>query len=178
MAIESRSPQPDAEVSSDRVSRRTVIRCAAAASALAAAGISLAGCGSDEPAETTGGGAPQPEAGTTTGKTSPGNGGGGGGGGAAGALASTSDIPVGGGKVVKDGGDSIIVMQPSEGKFTALSAKCTHQGGPVGAPKDGVLTCPWHGSEFDEDGSVKNGPASAPLEKIDVEVKGDSVVRA
>ena len=44
----------------------------------------------------------------------------------------------------------------------AIGATCTHLGGPLdeGTVKDGVVTCPWHGSGFCmADGSVSNGPA-------------------
>ncbi len=44
----------------------------------------------------------------------------------------------------------------------AIGATCTHLAGPLaeGTVKDGVVTCPWHGSSFCmADGSVVNGPA-------------------
>jgi len=44
----------------------------------------------------------------------------------------------------------------------AIGATCSHLGGPLdeGSVKDGVVTCPWHGSSFYmADGSVANGPA-------------------
>ena len=44
----------------------------------------------------------------------------------------------------------------------AIAATCSHQGGPLdeGTVKDGIVTCPWHGSGFCmADGSVMNGPA-------------------
>ncbi len=44
----------------------------------------------------------------------------------------------------------------------AIGAVCTHLAGPLdeGTCKDGVVTCPWHGSSFRmSDGGVVNGPA-------------------
>jgi nitrite reductase/ring-hydroxylating ferredoxin subunit len=44
----------------------------------------------------------------------------------------------------------------------AIGAVCTHLAGPLdeGTCKDGVVTCPWHGSSFRmSDGGVLNGPA-------------------
>ncbi len=44
----------------------------------------------------------------------------------------------------------------------AIAATCSHQAGPLdeGTVKDGIVTCPWHGSGFCmADGSVMNGPA-------------------
>ena len=44
----------------------------------------------------------------------------------------------------------------------AIGAVCTHLAGPLdeGTCKDGIVTCPWHGSSFRmSDGGVVNGPA-------------------
>jgi nitrite reductase/ring-hydroxylating ferredoxin subunit/uncharacterized membrane protein len=46
----------------------------------------------------------------------------------------------------------------------ALAAVCTHAGGPLdrGEVHDGVIQCPWHGSEFClRDGAVFRGPAAS-----------------
>ena len=42
------------------------------------------------------------------------------------ALATTDEIPVGGGIVLTDA--RIVITQPSQGEFQAFSAVCTHQG--------------------------------------------------
>lgn len=86
-----------------------------------------------------------------------------------GPIAQTADIPEGGGKVFRD--QKIVITQPAAGEFKAFSAVCTHRNCLVGAVEDGVIICHCHGSTFDiRDGSVKNGPATAPLpeEKINV----------
>lgn len=90
-------------------------------------------------------------------------------------IARTGEIPVGGGKVIDKW--KIVVAQPTQGTFKAFTATCTHQGCTVGSPKDGVITCPCHGSEFDAtDGSVKQGPAGAPLQEFTVRLQGDGIV--
>ncbi|MFK0172877.1 Rieske (2Fe-2S) protein [Streptomyces sp. NPDC090306] len=89
-------------------------------------------------------------------------------------LASTSDIPEGGGKIF--GGAGVVVTQPTAGTFKAFSSTCTHQGCAVGSVADGVITCPCHNSQFSAaDGSVKRGPATEPLPAKKITVSGDSI---
>ena len=90
-------------------------------------------------------------------------------------LASTSDIPVGGGKVFR--ADKVVVTQPMPGTFKAFSAICTHQGCTVNKVADGTIDCPCHGSKYAiADGSVVNGPAQRSLAARQVTVSGDAVV--
>jgi Rieske Fe-S protein len=95
------------------------------------------------------------------------------GGGGAKGLASTGEIPVGGGKILPD--EEIVITQPSPGKFMAFSAVCTHQGCLVDKVAGGTIDCPCHGSKFKLDGSVANGPAAAPLSARAVKVSGDQI---
>jgi Rieske Fe-S protein len=89
----------------------------------------------------------------------------------------TSDIPVGGGKVFKE--QNVVVTQPTAGQFRAFSATCTHQGCPVGSVENGVIICPCHQSKFSAaDGSVKSGPAKAPLPAKNVTVSGGNLTIA
>ena len=74
---------------------------------------------------------------------------------AANAIAKTADVPVGSGVIV----DKVVVTQPSAGVFKGFSAKCTHKGCIVDKIADGTIDCPCHGSKFNLDGSVANGPA-------------------
>jgi Rieske Fe-S protein len=180
MAIDSRTPESDA----DGVSRRTVIRGAAVAGAAAVTGLGLTACSDDS---SNGGGSGSaantaqntaPSTGTSAGSDATTGAAGGGGGGAAGgqALARTSEIPVGGGKVIDK---KIVITQPSAGKFEAFSAICTHNGCPVNRVENNTIKCPCHQSQFSAvDGSVKGGPAPAPLAKINITVQGDSIVQA
>jgi Rieske Fe-S protein len=96
---------------------------------------------------------------------------------AAAALASTADIPVGGGKVFAD--KDVVVTQPAAGTFKAFSATCTHQGCKVAAVAGGTINCPCHGSKFKiADGSVANGPANKPLPAKTIKVDGTSITPA
>jgi Rieske Fe-S protein len=92
-------------------------------------------------------------------------------------LASTADVPVGGGKIL--GGDHVVLTQPKQGTFKAFSSTCTHQGCTVGEVSGGSIKCPCHGSAFSaENGSVQQGPASKPLPQYQVKVNGSSVTLA
>src|SRR5437868_652424 len=76
-------------------------------------------------------------------------------------LASTGDIPEGGGKIFKS--ENIVVTQPKAGEFKAFSSTCTHQGCTVESVSSGTINCPCHGSKFKvADGSVAAGPAPKP----------------
>ncbi len=64
-------------------------------------------------------------------------------------------------------------------KFYATAEKCTHFGGPLSKGKlsEGVVTCPWHGAEFDiKKGSVLKGPAKKPLNTFEVKVEGEDLL--
>ncbi|MGC5028478.1 Rieske (2Fe-2S) protein [Micromonospora sp. DT229] len=90
------------------------------------------------------------------------------------ALATLADIPVGGGAIFASAG--VVVTQPTEGDIKAFSATCTHQGCTVTSVDGGVITCACHNSVFDiADGSVRSGPARAPLPAANVTVDGDAI---
>lgn len=92
-------------------------------------------------------------------------------------LGSTSEVPVGGGKVFGD--QKIVVTQPTDGDFKAFSAVCTHQSCLVSQIADGTIDCLCHGSRFsDQDGSVVNGPATSGLSEVTIKVDGDTISTA
>ena len=90
------------------------------------------------------------------------------------ALAATADVPVGSGVIVGD----TVLTQPSPGQFKGFSAVCTHAGCNVAEVIGASINCPCHGSRFNLDGTVANGPAKKPLEAKVVAVKGDSITLA
>jgi nitrite reductase/ring-hydroxylating ferredoxin subunit/uncharacterized membrane protein len=64
------------------------------------------------------------------------------------------------------------VLYRSDGEIVALADRCTHRGGPLheGTLANGCVTCPWHGSTFGPDGSVRSGPATRPQPELQVRV--------
>ncbi|MEU4008511.1 Rieske (2Fe-2S) protein [Streptomyces pseudogriseolus] len=153
---------------------RRMVVAAAGAAGLA---VALTACGgSDDDASA----APAQSGGAADDAANGGGTGGSSGGDAAGGgtpLASTADIPEGGGKVFAD--RKVVVVQPSAGEFKAYSATCTHQGCAVKSVSDGLINCPCHNSNFSvADGSVSSGPATKPLPEVRITVDGDSITLA
>jgi cytochrome b6-f complex iron-sulfur subunit len=62
-----------------------------------------------------------------------------------------------------DADRAIIVYRAAAGTVNAFSSRCTHQGGQVQLPVNGVETCFVHGSQYSSDGTVILGPATQNL---------------
>jgi len=91
-------------------------------------------------------------------------------------LATTAEVPVGGGKIIS--GPNVVVTQPVAGTFKGFSAVCTHQGCIVATIANGTIDCPCHGSKFSvKVGSVVNGPAASPLSPVAITVHGTSIIK-
>ena len=91
-----------------------------------------------------------------------------------GTIGKAADVPVGGGKIYS--GDKVVVTQPTQGQFKAFSAICTHQGCPVSEIKGTSIDCTCHGSKFSiKDGSVLAGPATKPLQELEVTTTGGEI---
>lgn len=150
-------------------SRRTVLACVGTACAAVLAGCSTynsnnGGVAGSQPAQPASSPAAPAGAGSGGAAAPP-------------ALASTSDVPVGGGKILTD--KKIVLTQPKSGEFHGFSAVCTHAGCTVGSVSDGTINCPCHGSKFAvADGTPTAGPAKKPLPEKAVAVEGSSVVLA
>jgi len=59
----------------------------------------------------------------------------------------------------------IVVYRHSERLYTALLLRCTHQNAVLNVAGE-LLTCPAHGSEFNMQGEVVQGPASERLKQF------------
>jgi glycine/D-amino acid oxidase-like deaminating enzyme/nitrite reductase/ring-hydroxylating ferredoxin subunit len=80
-----------------------------------------------------------------------------------------ADVPAGEARVVGKGLDKTGVYRDPDGHLHAVSLRCTHLGCLLrfnGAERS--WDCPCHGSRFDVDGDVLEGPAVKPLPQRDV----------
>ncbi|PRX50952.1 glycine/D-amino acid oxidase-like deaminating enzyme [Prauserella shujinwangii] len=81
---------------------------------------------------------------------------------------SAADVPRGQARTVRDGLGKKGVYRDEDGELHAVSLRCTHLGCLLrfnGAERS--WDCPCHGSRFDVDGAVLEGPAVRPLERRD-----------
>ena len=79
---------------------------------------------------------------------------------------STDEVPAGQARIVRDGAGKTGVYRDEAGALHAVSLRCTHLGCLLrfnGAERS--WDCPCHGSRFDVDGAVLEGPAVHPLER-------------
>jgi Rieske Fe-S protein len=168
-------PRQDAATGTDpgQLSRRNVLRAAA----LAGAGASvLVACGSSSTGATGDSKSTSPGGGTTGGgkPTKIGDTSSGGSDGSSSALATTDEVPKGGGLILPDAG--VVITQPSGGTFEGFSSTCTHMGCTLDNVSNGTINCICHGSQFSiKNGSVVTGPATVPLPAKPIVVKGKDI---
>lgn len=89
-------------------------------------------------------------------------------------LGPLDQIPIGEGRAFAVDGEQIAVFRLRDGRVRALSAVCTHRGGPIadGTIDASVVICPLHLNAFELDtGCSKTG--EAPLRSYEVRVDGD-----
>ena len=80
---------------------------------------------------------------------------------------SVARLGPGEGGIVRDGLGQVAVYKDERGRLHALSARCTHLGCIVSwNGGDRTWDCPCHGSRFDLDGTVIEGPAVDPLRPV------------
>lgn len=96
-------------------------------------------------------------------------------------VGKAADFAVGQPKIVNlpesAGGEPVAVTQGADGKWTALSAVCTHKGCTVGWAADAKqYVCPCHRARFDAQGQVLRGPARRPLPTYAARANADGTV--
>jgi nitrite reductase/ring-hydroxylating ferredoxin subunit len=91
-------------------------------------------------------------------------------------AAKTRDVPPGTIREVQLEGKAVAVANV-DGQFHAINGVCLHRGGPLGdGPLEGpVVTCPWHGWQYDvRTGKVVQN-ANVGVERYRVEIRGDEI---
>ncbi len=82
---------------------------------------------------------------------------------------------VGGFKTFNVDSSPIIVFRTGQTTFKAISMICTHQGCTVNwVNSNQQFQCPCHGSKYDKDGKVIQGPATKDLPTYRTEYKSDT----
>jgi len=91
-------------------------------------------------------------------------------------IAAVSDVPPGSGKEFTLAG-RIVALFNVEGEFYALDGICPHAGGPLGQGelKGNVVTCPWHGWQFDVTSGQHCLTARIEQARFPVRVDGDDI---
>jgi nitrite reductase (NADH) small subunit len=92
-------------------------------------------------------------------------------------LAKVTDCPPGQGiELVAE--DRIVALYNVDGDFYAIDGVCPHQGGPLGKGQlEGcVVTCPWHGWQFDVRDGQHQLNARMRQPRFDVRVENDIVM--
>lgn len=91
-------------------------------------------------------------------------------------VAKVGDVADGEGRTVQAGGTAVALFKVGD-TFYALDNTCIHRGGPLGdgACSNGVVTCPWHGWQYDiATGACLNQPGES-VDTYEVQVDGDDI---
>lgn len=92
-------------------------------------------------------------------------------------VASKSELAPGSSKKVEVNSKEVALFNV-DGAFYAIDDTCSHRGGPLseGSVEDKVVTCPWHGWQYDlASGECLTNPSVCQT-KYDVKVEGDDVI--
>ncbi len=91
-------------------------------------------------------------------------------------AAKKDEIPAGSIREFQVDGRTIAVANV-EGEFYAINNTCLHRGGPLGQGEleENVVTCPWHGWQYDvTSGKVAMNP-TVGVETYPIEVRGEDI---
>lgn len=94
-------------------------------------------------------------------------------------VAEKGELPPGSGKVVTVQ-DKTLALFNIDGNFYAIDNTCLHRGGPLGEGEleGSIVTCPWHGWQFDvKSGACETNP-SARVRTYEVKLEGSAVMVA
>ncbi len=91
-------------------------------------------------------------------------------------VATLAEIKEGMGKVVEIEGTPIAIFNV-RGKFYAMDNTCAHRGGPLGDGilDDNIVTCPWHGWQWDVMSGKSSFNPNVTLRTYAVEIDGTDI---
>lgn len=81
-------------------------------------------------------------------------------------VAGSALANVGGAVLVESIAGVFLVSRSSDSAFTAVDAVCSHQSCTVTGAAGDIYVCPCHGSRYDRNGRVVQGPATAALRRF------------
>ena len=92
-------------------------------------------------------------------------------------VAKKSELGLGSSKKVEVGGAEVALFNIG-GDIYAIDDMCLHRGGPLseGAVEDKVVTCPWHGWQYDVTTGVCHTNPAVSQRKHEVKVEGDDIL--
>jgi nitrite reductase/ring-hydroxylating ferredoxin subunit len=95
------------------------------------------------------------------------------------AVAHVDEVPPGTGRAVEVAGRAVALFNV-EGTFYAMDGTCLHRGGPVGEGdlEDTIVTCPWHGWQYDVTTGRNVMDPDIGLSQYEVEVENGVVMVA
>lgn len=91
-------------------------------------------------------------------------------------IAATADCPPGTAREFV-AADRIVALFNVDGEYFALDGVCPHQGGPLGqgSLSGCIVTCPWHGWQFDVSTGQHQTSASLVHPQFAIKIENDEV---
>jgi cytochrome b6-f complex iron-sulfur subunit len=81
-------------------------------------------------------------------------------------VGGTALANVGSAALVQAGNNSFLVARTGDNSFNAFTAICTHEQCIVTGFQSGAFVCPCHGSQYNTNGQVQQGPATQRLQQF------------
>ncbi len=91
-------------------------------------------------------------------------------------AAKTDEIPVGAVREFQVDGKTLAIANV-DGKFYAINNTCLHRGGPLGQGvlSGKIVTCPWHGWEYDVTTGKLAANPSVGVECYSLQIRGEDI---
>lgn len=91
-------------------------------------------------------------------------------------IAEIKDVPVGEGRCV-DANGRILALFNVAGTFYAIDNTCLHREGPLGegSLEGSVVTCPWHGWQYDVTTGISPVNPSVCVATFPVKIEGEEI---